>query len=348
VLQLYNKTPFVADLAILPDMEGVDSAILTIKATFETLAEGIRVSANQSPIISSDEYWGDPGNSSLKYAGEMTLPKPATDIVMIGHAYAPKGKPVKSEYVSVRVGRYGKMVRVFGDRYWKSALGIHTISEPKPFIKIPLIYEKAYGGVDVHRSQKSKIEYEAGNPVGTGFKIRGGKNDIDSLKLPNLEDPKNLISSRRDRPPPAGFGYIAPTWDPRKKLVGSYDEEWQKSRAPYLPDDFDSRFFNCAHPDLITNEYLQGGEEVIIQNANPSGIIKYYLPAIRFEVIFFIDDRKTVHYPHLDTLIIEPDNNQFMMIWRVCERCDKKALKIQEIDIHAVQSDVDLKGNNEK
>ncbi|MCP4349976.1 MAG: DUF2169 domain-containing protein [Desulfobacterales bacterium] len=334
----------------MPNEKGVDSAIVVIKTTFNILHDKISVSKNQLPIVKADEYWSNPANSSLKYASEMTLPKPATDIVMIGHAHSPNGKPIYAGYVSLKVGKYTKTLSVFGDRYWKRSFSVYSITDPEPFVKLPLTYEKAFGGVDTHLFDKSKIEYEHRNPVGCGFKVKKGEKEIEGLKLPNIENPGNLINNWKDRPVPTSFGYIAPSWEPRSRFVGTYDEAWQKNRAPYLPEDFDPRFFNCAHPDLITDGYLQGGEDVVIKNASPKGIIKFNLPKIGFEIAFYIDGKEKVGYPNLDTLILEPDDDRFSMIWRVIEECDKKALKIQIIDIRCIESDIDLETglNNSK
>lgn len=338
MLQISNRTPFTVDLSILRDEEGIDTGVAVIKSTF-TIAPDIIVSKSQMPVIKNDEYRGKPGHSSLKYASEITLPKPATDIVMIGNAYAQNRKKL---HVSLKVGDYSKTVAVFGDRYWKRTLGFHFITDPKPFTKIPLIYEKSFGGVDVHGSDKNKIECEPRNPVGCGFKIRKGRKRAAGLKLPNIEDPDHLVRSIKHRPMPAGFGYIAPAWEPRKSFTGTFDEKWEKYRAPYLPEDFDSRFLNCAHPDLITDGYLQGGEEVFIENATWGKIIKFNLPKMEFKAVFNIDGRKIIHQPALDTLILEPDDNRFSMIWRASERCDKKVLKVQRVDIHCIESNINL------
>lgn len=99
----------------------------------------------------------------------------------------------------------------------------------------------------------------AANPIGCGFRVRGSERALTGMPLPNLEDPKHLIDSPKDRPPPAGFGYIHPHWEPRWRYAGTYDEHWKKNRAPYLPTDFDPRFNQAAHPDLSADSYLQGG-----------------------------------------------------------------------------------------
>src|SRR5208282_5530552 len=98
--------------------------------------------------------------------------------------------------------------------------------------------------------------------------------------LPNVEDPKHLISSWRDRPPPAGFGVVASYWIPRLKYGGTYDDKWQKERLPLLPEDFDERFFQSAPEDQQVPGFLRGGEQVELTNLSPEGQLKFRLPRI--------------------------------------------------------------------
>jgi hypothetical protein len=158
------------------------------------------VAKNQMPVFKNDEYWGKPGKSSIKYAAEMTLSKLATDIVMIGHARAPEGKQVYSVNVCLYVGQYGKEAIVFGDRFWKRSLGMVSKTDPLPFSQLPLIYEKAFGGADIHPSNSKKNGHELKNPVGCGFRIRGGS-EIEDSKLPNIEDPENRIKGWKNPGP---------------------------------------------------------------------------------------------------------------------------------------------------
>ena len=41
---------------------------------------------------------------------------------------------------------------------------------------------------------------------------------------------------------------MAPHWLPRRAWAGTYDDAWRISRAPYLPADFDARFFQLYSP----------------------------------------------------------------------------------------------------
>jgi hypothetical protein len=331
VLQLKKNIPFEAGITVIPDQHGVDSLIVCIKATF-SLNGKVDIAAEQSPLIYADEYWGEPGQSSLKLASEMHLPKPATDIVLLGHAQAPNRRSVHQLDVTLLVGNVKKIVRVFGDRQWISS----RPSAPMSFETVPLVYESAFGGS--HQTD-DEVLFEPRNPVGKGFAGKRKNKELEQLPLPNIEDPRHLLSGPGDIPAPAGFGYIAPSWDPRKMYAGTYDEKWQKHRAPYLPDDFNPRFFNAAHPELVYAGFLEGGEPVQVANASPYGPLGFRLPVCRMEAVVSIAGNKEKPPLNLETLLIEPDHMRFSMLWRGIVACDKKALKIEQIDIDLKQLD---------
>ena len=133
---------------------------------------------------------------------------------------------------------------------------------------MPLVYERAYGGVD----PKSD---DAGARTGTGATrwaraSPSQSRNAQGLQLPNIEDPKQLIGSWDDRPAPAGFGAIASHWQPRVGFAGTYDEHWMKTRQPLLAEDMDDRWFQCAPADQQAPEFLRGGEPVVLHNLQPA------------------------------------------------------------------------------
>jgi hypothetical protein len=57
----------------------------------------------------------------------------------------PQAREVTQVDCGFRVGAVQKVVRVFGDRTWAS----HSRpTPPQAFEKMPLVWERAYGGVD--------------------------------------------------------------------------------------------------------------------------------------------------------------------------------------------------------
>ncbi len=336
MLQLKNQTQFQCSLGVFPNPDGVECAYGVVKATFTWGPKGVTLAEEQTAVVMVDEYWGEPGLSSLKYPSEMTLTKPGTDVLLLGQAYAPGGKGNTVDVI-LKAADVEKTVRVFGKRMWKSGLLGVKMSEPEPFDKVPLTYELAFGGTDPKPHDAKAVDYEPRNPVGTGLVPKNSELRADGISLPNLEDPRHLINSPKDRPPPACFGPVCGHWEPRKSYAGTYDQPWMKKRAPYLPADFNPRFLQCAHPDLISKKYFKGGEPVEIVGARPQGPLKFSLPLCALEMVFHLDGKEQRHVPNLDMLVFEPDAGRFWMVWRACQVVDKKLLRLRELEVTCSQ-----------
>lgn len=324
--QLHNSTRFAASKALLPNEAGIDTLYIIVKASF-TVGKDLTLADEQTPPMDADVYWTEPGRSSLKYASDLHTGKSATDIVMIGHACAPEKKEATQLDVSLTVGQVHKTVRVFGDRQWQDG----KITRPAPFRALPLVYEKAFGGM--HIANGEVVGLEPRNPVGRGFAGARKAAEMNGVPLPNLEDPAHLIREPNDQPAPACFGFSAPNWQPRAGFAGTFDDVWKKSRAPYLPADFDKRFFNMAHPDLIYPGVLLGGEPVTITHMHPEGTLKFDIPRVNLVARVHIAERIEQPDFHMETLILEPNQFKFSMVWRAALACDKQALKISEVKI---------------
>src|SRR5690606_16313300 len=141
---LENRTPFAADRAWVRDRDGAEVWLVAVKATFDILPDGrTAISEEQPPVLHLPQHHGEPGHSSIQYDADLVLTKVATDVIVVGQAHAPGGQPVTQLDVGLRVGPIQKVLRVFGDRFW-NAFGP---SAPQPFVSMPLVYERAYGGV---------------------------------------------------------------------------------------------------------------------------------------------------------------------------------------------------------
>jgi len=323
MFHLKNDTPFVSQIFVFPDLRGIDTLCVVVKATFD-LAPGTPVAETQQPVTLTDAYWGEPGKSSLKYSTEAHLEKPGTDVVVLGEACAPLDRPVSELFVRVSVAGRSITLKVFGDRHWKKGLTGVAPGSPKPFVRMPIVYERAYGGSHVIDKAAGRIMTETRNPVGIGFPGGTETREPADARLPNIEDPRNLIKTPKDRPLPAGYGCIAPSWEPRASYAGSYDEKWQKTRAPYLPEDFDPRFFHAAHPDLVFPGYLKGGEPVAMTNLSPKGERKFNLPVCEPRIEVRIMRRYETAKACLETVLLEPADERLCLVWRSATSCEKK------------------------
>lgn len=308
MLAVTNNTQYAAGVAVMPDKDGRDVLVVVVKATFEVAPGGRQtVAAEQVPVAYADEYTGEPGKSGLKAATDFALHKPATDVILTGDAVAPGGEPVQQMDVEVEVASSSRRVRVIGDRVWRKRLLGLAPSDPEPFTRMPLVWERAFGGAFPARVDQ--------NPVGAGAWPSAA--EAEGKPLPNLEDPHQQVRSWKDRPDPLCFGFVCGDWQPRVALTGTYDEAWQASRMPLLPEDFDYRFFNVAPEAGQLAERLVGGERVRVAGCTEDGEWAFDLPGddITIRTLrpadIVVSDR-----PVLDTLILEPGNRRFVLVWR--------------------------------
>src|SRR5262249_17453529 len=132
------------------------------------------------------------------------------------------------------------------------------------------------------------------------------------------EHPRHGVSYYGDRPPPVGFGFTSPGWQPRSAYAGTYNQKWSDERMPLLPLDFDRRFFNGAPRDQVAAGFLKADEQVLVLNASPGGRLLFNLPGVpppqgRIQLRGRRDERLTTR---LDTVIINTDENLLLLIWR--------------------------------
>ena len=323
--QVDNRTPFAAERGWVRDRNGAEVWLVAVKCTFDIRPDGsTEVSSDQPPVLRVPEYNGEPGQSSLRHEADLVLSKTTTDVTVNGHAYASDGRPVERMEAGFRVGPVQKIVRVSGDRAW-GAIGP---SAPRPFTKMPLVYERAFGGVD-QRSDRQDRDWDWRNPVGTGF--AASREHLGGVALPNIEYPNDVVTAWDDRPRPAGFGPVGSHWQPRVGFAGTYDERWMKGRRPLLPEDFDERFFQCAPHDQQAPEFLRGGEPVVLHRLTPGGDLRFLLPRIYlgFDTRFLDGSREIHKTRRLHTVTLEPDFPRVSLVWHTALACHFKVQKLE-------------------
>ncbi|WP_018415125.1 DUF2169 domain-containing protein [Teredinibacter turnerae] len=314
---LLNRTPFSAAHTIYPNAEGVDTLQIIVRARFE-LVGTLTLTEQQPEPIDKDVYWGEPDASSLKISSDYLLPKTATDILINGNAVAPEGIETRDMKVSFRIGALNHEMKVVGDRFWEAG----EITSAAPFVTMPLRYENSFGGLCSGAVPEERF---ASNPVGKGY-FRG-KRPPDGLALPNIERVGSEITEHQHKPVPAGCGGIAPGWEPRAALAGTFDESWQRERAPFLPLDYDNRFANAATPDLRYPGFITGGEPIELSGLTAAGVIATQVPLVKLSAVVELAAGREILPFNCETLHIETDECRFSMVWKavyVAPRCQEK------------------------
>ncbi|MBI5718683.1 MAG: DUF2169 domain-containing protein [Burkholderiales bacterium] len=333
MLQIVNLTPFSAALSVFPDATGVETAYAAVKATF--VLGGDAPAPVQLPLLPADVFWADPTSSSLRAAGELGLLKTATDVLLTGRAIAP-AEDTRVADVELAVGALRRRVRVFGERQWRKQGGRWVGSDPEPWSRMPLRWELAFGGTAPEAGADGLVDYEPRNPVGRGF-VPADAQPVQGQPLPNLEDPAAPLESPEQRPTPACFAPVAPTWMPRRRYVGTYDEAWTRERAPYLPFDFDARYFQVAPPELVVPGFLQGGEPVQLSGFSVGAPLAFALPRADVQIEFDFDGRSVTRAAQLETVLFEPDAGRVQMLWRAALPVDKKLLRLTQAAVHSAR-----------
>jgi hypothetical protein len=343
-----NTTGMPAGLALATDKDGRDHCVVVVKGTFEVGDDGEpRPAEEQEPLVFTDIHHGDPGATSLNYECEFALFKPRADVIVNGQAVAPQGKPVRELTVVLEAGGSRKEVRVVGDRRWKAGILGFSATEPEPFVTMPLVYERAFGGSDLSHPDPKYHGTEVRNTVGVGFHKNSDAATIEGQPLPNLEQPRKPMQMWSDTPPPIGFGAVGRNWQPRLKFAGTYDQRWRDERFPFLPADFDPQYFQSAPADQQV-PHFEGGEVIRCIHMTPNGVFEVRVPRFDVPLVYRFRDRDVRATPKLDTLIVEPSLRRVLAVWRGSVPLGRKLHALREVVVGPQLTPAVVAGTNGK
>ena len=306
------------------DVSGREHLVLVAKATWSIPAPGERPRPLlPQPLAMADVFVGEPGKSAMLYGTDYARFKPRCDVLFNATAHVPAGQPVTDLLVAWQVGTLKKGLRVVGPRTWRKRLGLVSLTKPEPFTQMPLHYGLAFGGSRTYRKghgddAQTLTEAHLANPEGVGWFGRHTAGEVDEAPAPNLEALDDPVTRPDGKHQPAAFSAVARHWEPRRQYAGTYDDAWQKNVFPFLPEDFDERFHQCA-PEDQQMDYPKGGEPVTLRNLMAErDHVQFNLPA--FDTVQFRALRKDysteMPQPLVDTLYFEPDEGRFSAVWR--------------------------------
>ncbi len=342
--QIDNRTPFAAGQSWVRNLDGAETWLVVVKATFDVQRGGATVPSKEQPEVTrAPVYRGEPGQSSIVYENDFVLAKQTTDVLLNGSAYAPGRGEISQIDVTMEVGPVRKTLRVYGDRSWKGTGS--AVGPPKPFTQMPITYERAFGGAD-KGSPQPEVDWYWPNPVGMGFVAARGR--AENTRPPNVEYPDQVVGSWKSRPAPAGFGVIGSHWQERSALAGTYDAQWSETRQPLLPADFDIRHYQAAPADQRPAKFLSGGERVALTNLTPSGSLRFALPSLslRFETRYMDGERVAHPAPNLHTVILEPDYPRVSLVWHTALECHARVYQLEVTRIELPDEDGEYEVSN--
>ncbi|WP_438027627.1 DUF2169 domain-containing protein [Sorangium sp. So ce233] len=281
---------------------GAWALTIVCKATY-TLAPGESLLAlEQDEPTSVDVYGEDDDHRSLVLGSDLAPFKRRADVLVVGHAYAPGRRPVTSLLARLAVGAIDKSIAVFGDRVFTPD---GALSEPAPFVKMSLRWERAAGGAGTANP--------VGVPPGAAPDGRG------VTPAPNLEMPGAHVAGRRDVIEPVGFGPIAPSWPGRAHKLGWHAATWNHARwsEQPLPNDIDAGYFNAAPPDQQMDEICPD-ERIVLENLHPAHarLITRLRAVVPRAVVERGGAPTQERKLRCDTLCIDTDRGTCSLTWR--------------------------------
>jgi hypothetical protein len=338
-----KKNP--GDYTILPGVNTAGEEILSVvvKRSY-TFSDGRICSRRKedSKLLSGDVYFDDE-NSSVKYENDYVPCKNKTDVVINAKAYSPTGRPKFNFFTSVRIDNITKRLLIYGDRQAKKhSFKAVKFSDPEPFVEMEIRYENAYGGTDYLADPEIPYSYPR-NPIGKGFIVNAKNLESDGFPLPNIEDPKDVLTPQnlcikkfenwQYQPVPQSFGWYNKLWHPRVSYAGllpnfrEYEKEMRQRYSGYVSENqkkeyaqtetpqMNFSFFNGASPGLQL-PFLRGNEEITLENlSKENNILTFALPDetpfIRFDFGFGVNDID----PRLHTVMIEAEKKTVDLVW---------------------------------
>lgn len=336
-MELDNRLTFPAMAFRQFDAAGELDCIVSVRATFTHVQDGIiDIAREQESFQWEDAYEGDPHQTVLLRQSDLTPDKPGTDISFLGKAWTPSKEPQKSWRASIRVGGVSKEIEVCGQRFWQPVIkekwAGFSAKEPKRVIRdwmltdpelarqVTICWTNAFGGIipgtgDTETDISADVERR--NPLGCGIVNLDMPADTPPVRAPQITLPGERLDWK-EAPEPQGFGLVSPWWRSRQQYTGTYDDAWVAERHPLLPRDFDNRFWQAAHPDLIAAHHLRGDENYELRNLHPDySVAKGQLPGLTLGVRCQGEDSDDWYVLKLDSVQFDWRNDgRVLLTWR--------------------------------
>jgi hypothetical protein len=329
----------VAAYTMATDKTGRELLVVTAKGTYGMPPHPDlepQLLEEQFPLVMTDLFTGEPGLSAPIYELDFAPRKPRCDVLLNGSCYAPGARPATSVLVGMRVGSMTKSFNVIGNRTWKSNLLSVATSPPAPFLVMPLSYNNAYGGIDRPTEDTKTHQWYLSNPVGVGYHPRMPATVLDGKPLPNTEEIGHPVLRPGGDYKPMAFGPIGRSWQQRVRWAGTYDQRWKDETFPFLPGDFDDRYFQSA-PEDQQIDFLKGGEEVVLVNLSVAERLAFRLPTMRVPFEFFYKSGGSARMTGIvDTLVLEPELTRFTLSSRATLPLHRNIHEIHSVTVGRV------------
>ncbi len=326
------------------DVSGREHLVIMAKASWQIPAPGQRPRPlPPTPFADADIYLAEPGESPMLYGADAVRFKPRCDVLFDAVAHAPGGKPAREFMAGFRVGEMQKLLQVHGPRRWAKRLGITTLGDPEAVAEVALHHGLAFGGARQYAARQAGqavmlTEALLSNPTGLGWVGKHSQEQVNDLPAPQLAYPDDPIRHPDGAHRPAALSAIGRHWQPRSQYAGTYDQVWQREVFPFLPEDYDEQFHQCAPIDQQM-PYPQGGEAVVLLNLiKDRPEVRFALPPLNAVPVQVLRNDYDVEEPACvaDTLFFETQASRFSVVWRASVPIRRRIQEFHTITIGPV------------
>jgi len=327
------------EVTVAPDSTGREHLIVITKATWSIPGPGQRPRPlAPEPVVMTDQYFGAPGESPLRYGADIARFKPRCDVLFDASAHAPRGVAVPELVAGFALGPLVKHIRVTGPRRWQGggqSPNDFALSEPESFLSVPLHAGLAFGGARwFERDGQRLCDALQANPVGVGYAGPETLQQLAGQPAPQLSYADEPLAHPDSSLRPAALSGVGRHWMPRRSFAGTFDEAWQRDVFPLLPRDHDEQFNQCAPQDQQM-PHPRGGEPVRLYHLMPDRAdVQFKLPRLDMQVrVLRTDYSQAAPQALVDTLFFDLPQQRFTAVWRASVPLRRRIQEISQVAI---------------
>lgn len=338
-MDLVNTTALPADLKISEIESDQGGSIrlgsLVAKATFEVgPSGGLRLSDDPLPIFETEV----PTEFGIM-PRDIAPPRPEVlELMVLAAAYAPNAQPVGEMTALLRVGEQRSELSVTGDRTWVQTEAGWAMTEPVPFVRMPLSWNRTFGGnAEIWIDAKSPLEvrhpYNGDGrgfdptPYATGVERAlgcpaGFPRIVYDWAAPNVEHPGRRVHARGDQPEPHCWAPMPLALALRMKPAGDDAADPHIASTdpagccePAASSSEAESMVWFAHPDLRV-PVPDAGTSVCLSGCHPDGDWRFAWPDLRVVADYVLGQRTGKRPLVAQSALLLPEEGRVAITYR--------------------------------
>lgn len=258
--------------------------------------------------------------------------QPRFDVILLGTAHAPGGRPTTQMKVGLSVGKERRELLVTGDRVWDGKGTSARIGSALPFLSMPLTYARAFGGrgeVLIDRDAAVEIT-DPRNPDGRGIDVGRDAAALGAAMkvppgypvlpeaprpLPNLEDPAEPIRSWEDSPEPACWATL-PLGCSTHGLRAVDQDELARGEEALAALPLKADVYQRACPSWVIAPPPTGARVSMSGLFAETPRVDLQLPTLSVVADICVGEATGVLPLPARMLVLEPDRRRFYLVYR--------------------------------